>query len=216
MFLNRLRASLRLLFGRRRIFALCPARVRFSHLAIMVVSMLLLARTAAASVLATGDYSPADNPFTTSVNEGIPTDGNFVNPFELPGTGGVVYQTFFEGRHSDGANTADPADDTNINFNVFVGRTSSGSLLISGESALRDQDLVIGDTGTLNGQTRVGPGVVRITGFGSLYNNDPNILPAEVQAAIAAGLNFHSVNPRSTTTGYDVLVGSLGNGTLEI
>jgi hypothetical protein len=167
------------------------------------------ARLALAGVAQTGDVFPADNPFTLDVDEGIP-DGNSINIFEAVG-----HQTFFEGRHTDGANLADPADDTNVNFDITVGKTSSGTLLISGESALRDQNLIIGDKALLGSVTRLGSGVVRITGFGSLYNNDPLILPAEVQGV--AG--FKSQNPRSATgngTGFDVFVGRWGTGTLEI
>src|SRR3954454_13661337 len=121
MFWNELKSKLQLLLTRPLRLALCPVHARTGRRVLLVAGALLLTRSANASVLATGVYSPADNPFTTSVNEGIPTDGNFVNPFELPGTGGVVFQTFFEGRHSDGNNTADPSDDTNINFDIYVG-----------------------------------------------------------------------------------------------
>src|SRR3954463_4958240 len=136
---NQLKAKLAFLFGRRHQFALCSIRARNCGRMLMVVGALLLARSANASVLATGVYSPADNPFTTSVNEGIPTDGNFVNPFELPGTGGVVFQTFFEGRHSDGNNTADPSDDTNINFDIYVGTfvpSTGGGATLAGSGSL--------------------------------------------------------------------------------
>ncbi|HVT30664.1 MAG TPA: dockerin type I domain-containing protein, partial [Lacipirellulaceae bacterium] len=143
-----------------------------------------------------------------AVNEGIPSDGNTIDSFESQ-----THQTFFEGRHTDGADPNDPADDTNVNFNVMVGTTSYGSLLISGESALRDENLYIGGQGTINGTTRFGTGIVRITGFGSLYNNDPNILPAEVQN-IPGG--FSSQTPRPTDQGFDMYVGQFGNGTLEI
>ncbi len=174
-----------------------------------------------ASVLSTGNVLPADNPFSPNVNEGLPTDGNFINPFELPQfppvPTGLPYQTYFEGRHSDGADPNSQADDTNINFDVQVGVSSFGSLLISGESALRDQNLIIGDSTTVANVTRYGTGVVRITGYGSLYNNDPTILPAQAEQAIADGLNFHSVVPRAIDVGFDLYVGrNGGSGTLEI
>jgi hypothetical protein len=194
-------------FFRRRKAALCPVRTRRWLGALVVLAVAVSARLASASVLATGSYSPADNPFTLNVNEGMPTDGNFVNPFEA-----VDHQTFFEGRHTDGTDPSDIADDTNINFDVTVGITSSGTLLISGESALRDLHLFIGDKGMVGSQERLGTGVVRITGFGSLYNNDPSILPAEV-ANIA---NFSSQSPRPTNVGFDAYVGRYGTGTLEI
>src|SRR5438874_1348548 len=128
MFLNRLKAIVDYLFGRHRRLALCPIRARVLQRTLLFAAVALSARMSAASVLATGDFTPADNPFTTTINEGMPTDGNFVNPFEA-----ANHQTYFEGRHTDGANAADPTDDTNVNFDVKVGITSSGTLLISGE-----------------------------------------------------------------------------------
>ena len=89
-------------------------------------------------------------------------------------------------------------------------------MTIKGGSALRDEDLVIADrTSTGNNSFAIGSGVMQITEFGSLYNNNPNILPAEAQAAIDAGFNFHSVNPRPTGVGFDLKVGFTA-GTLDI
>ena len=84
---------------------------------------------------------PADNPFTLDVDEGIPVDGNFIDP-----TIASDQQVNFEGR-LDTKGNIDPTDDTNVNFDVIVGQTSFGVLLISGESALRDENLIIGDSG---------------------------------------------------------------------
>ena len=202
----------RRLFGRPRALAYWPASLRIVARIAVVLLAIPTGQVALASVLVSGNVIPTNNPFTP-VDEGMPTDGNFVNPFELPD-----HQTYYEGRHDDaGPGTA---DDFNVNFNIIVGQTSSGTLLISGESALRDMNLVIGDSGLLGGQTRYGTGIVRITGFGSLFNNNPLIIPAGLPS------NFSSVNPRTTAgamdglddfeDGFDVYVGRAGIGTLEI
>jgi len=141
----------------------------------------------------------ADNPFTTTVNEGIPTNGNRIDPFQSP-----TAQTEFEGRE-DGA--------TNINFSIIVGRTSFGELIIN-QSQLRDMDLVIGDSAQIGPGFQRGTGVVRIEGFGSLYNNNPFILPylggdPDTQTS-------PSVNPRPDNIGYDLFVGRNGSGTLQL
>jgi T5SS/PEP-CTERM-associated repeat protein len=200
------------LFTRRQMLARCPVRVRTCVRGVLLICVAASGRLSIASIAQSGDVTPADNPFTLNVNEGIP-NGNSWNIFEA-----INHQTFFEGRHVDGSNP--PTNDTNVNFDVVVGKTNSGTLLISGESALRDQDLVIGgDPTSQSGTTqRAGSGVVRITGFGSLYNNDPNILPAELidpNTGQPIG-GFQSQTPRLKTTGFDVLVGYTGNGTLEI
>ena len=132
----------------------------------MFVLLLSAARMASASILVSGDVTPVDNPFPVTPgganpDEGLPTDGNFVNPFEA-----VDRQTFFEGRHLDN-NVADLLDDTNVNIDeIIVGNSSFGTLLISGESALRDQHLTIGGSG-LRSSTgtiiRAGTGVMRIS-----------------------------------------------------
>lgn len=181
--------------------------------AILLVGLALAAgsRPAFGSVLTNGNVLPADNPFTLDVDEGIPVDGNFIDP-----TIAADQQVNFEGR-LDTKGNIDPTDDTNVNFDVIVGQTSFGVLLISGESALRDGNLIIGDSGQVGGASgpvRQGTGVVRITGFGSLYNNDPAIIPPGLPT------NFSSVAPRTAeagaATGFDVYVGKTGTGTLEI
>jgi hypothetical protein len=151
----------------------------------------------------TGLY--ADNPLTTTVNEGIPTNGNRIDPFRVIGS-----QIEYEGR-------PDVANNTNINFSVIVGRTSFGELIIN-QSQLRDMDLVIGDQGTASPFQR-GTGVVRIEGFGSLYNNNPLLQPFvgdgttnNADAPIKISAVERPVNPQ----GYDMYVGRLGNGTLQL
>jgi T5SS/PEP-CTERM-associated repeat protein len=171
------------------------------------VALAACSRQAVASVLTNGNVLPADNPFTPGIDEGIPIDGNFIDT-----TVGADKQITFEGS-VDTKGDADPTNDTNVNFDVIVGQTSYGVLLISGESALRDENLIIGDSGKIGGAsgvTRQGTGIVRITGFGSLYNNDPAIIPPGLPA------NFGSVVPRDPGIGYDLYVGKTGVGTLEI
>ena len=71
----------------------------------VITAAMLSTRLAETSVAQSGSVTPADNPFTLNDYEGLPTSGNFIDPFELPGTGGVVYQTYFEGRHKDGVDS---------------------------------------------------------------------------------------------------------------
>src|SRR5262249_4931404 len=152
----------------------CLATERCGAVLLALIALLICSRQVVASVLTNGNVLPADNPFTLDVDEGIPIDGNFIDP-----TVAADQQVTFEGR-VDTKGNADPTDDTNVNFDVIVGQTSYGVLLISGESALRDGNLIIGDMGHVGGPSgpiRQGTGVVRITGFGSVYNNDPAIIP---------------------------------------
>jgi T5SS/PEP-CTERM-associated repeat protein len=222
MYLDRIHAIIRYLFGRGRKLAECRVPKRVYLRCLLILAAMLSTRFVFASVAQTGSVTPADNPFTLNDYEGLPTSGNFVNPFEAPD-----HQTNFEGRHSDGVDPNNPLDDTNINFNggtpptgapiLTVGKKAFGSVTIKGGSALRDEDLVIGDRSPDPNNPNsflVGSGVVRITEFGSLYNNNPNILPAEVDGIS----NFRSVNQRidDDTNGFDLKVGLYGAGTLDI
>lgn len=153
-----------------------------------------LARSASAGVLQTGNVVPTDDPFTIDVFEGLPPSGNDINPFEPPNAND---QTQFE--LLIGTEDAE----------IIVGETSYGAVQIDGGSAIRSENLVIGASGDRNGTTRFGTGVMRITGFGSLYNNDPTILPYN--------LDFDTFGTqRMSEEGYDLFVGADGNGTLEI
>jgi hypothetical protein len=166
-------------------------------------------------VLDNGDgifYS--DNPFTTA-NEGIPRLGNNIDPFLLSQG---FDQSNFEGRRVD--NGAGLADDENINFNITVGQTSDGTLIIAGNlnGSLRDMNLIIGDAALdLNNQFSRGTGTVQING-GGVYNNDPWVLPFIPPPGVTP-TNI-SVNPRTAEPGFldgfDLVVGRLGTGTLEI
>ncbi|MCC7475622.1 MAG: hypothetical protein IT425_09515 [Pirellulales bacterium] len=215
MFFDRMFAIVMGWLARGRVVAPCRVRVRSRReLVRMIVGVAVLvglseAPVAVASVLVSGDVTPTDNPFTTDVNEGLPADGNFVNPFEDPDK-----QTYYEGIHLDN-DISDLTDDNNQNIaEIIVGKSAYGTLLISGESALRNQNLIIGDSGTRAGATRYGTGIVRITGFGSLYNSDPSIIPPGLPS------NFGSKTPRmpegADGEGNDLYVGRAGTGTLEI
>ncbi|TWT88676.1 hypothetical protein Mal64_21630 [Pseudobythopirellula maris] len=140
--------------------------------------------------------------------------------------------------------------------NILVGYTGQGSLEINAGSALRYQHLVLGgatgenselELGTLgdndyefqmdivmaaqggtSAPSSSGIGYMTITGAGSVFNNDYNVIPGEYQSA----LNFTAGDPLDTlvlTTpdvserqqvenadGYDVHVGLLGRGVLTV
>ena len=152
------------------------------------------------------DYTVyADDPFTTTINEGIPGDGNTdtIDPFRAIGD-----QIEYEGR-------PDEVADTNINFDIIVGRSSSGEMIVNG-SVLRDQNLIIGDQATINGVIKRGSGVVRIEGFGSTYNNDPSIIPYLGPSQDPDNPVSPSVVPRPDDVGFDLYVGRFGNGVLQL
>jgi T5SS/PEP-CTERM-associated repeat protein len=202
--------------GRLLLRTCAPSFTRLSFPGALLI-LALAGAAASAAVNTIGDVTPADNPFTPALNEGLPIDGNSISFLEPPNE-----QTFFEGMHDSGPDMIDfTGDEQNTNANVFVGTSSFGTLLISGGSQLRYMNLVIGDTGEIGDNlTRFGTGIVRITGFGSLYNNDYNIIPPGLPT------NFSSVNPRAdegpmdgldgAEDGFDLYVGRAGVGTLEI
>lgn len=203
MCLDRLFALLCRLVNRKPPVALAPVPVRVVVRLILALAILSLSRTAFATVGVTLNVSPFDNPFPQTPggpnpDEGIPSDGNSVQPFQDPAA-----QTFFEGR-DNGLQT------NNLNFSVFAGITSSGTLLIDGGSALRDEDLIIGNalryksSPSAQNLIGLGAGTVRITDTGSLYNNNPSIIPSGLPS------NFGSVSPRTAddSSGFDLYVGT--------
>ena len=170
---------------------------------------------ASASVLVTGDVTPTDNPFPlangTNPDEGLPGSGNKVNPFECTDRSRPFLKVAIWTM-----TCPDLTDDTNVNITeIIVGKTSQGQVLISGGWRLRDQNLIIGDQGTLGGVVRFGTGIVRITGFGSLYNSDPLILPGAVQNVRLCESNS-AASSGADGNGNDLYVGRAGTGTLEI
>jgi hypothetical protein len=156
----------------------------------------------------------ADNPFTTTVNEGIPTAGNTINENQ-----GMTGQTNFEGR-VDTKGTATTADDENLNFDVYVGYSAYGLLLINGGSEVRDMNLTIGvaavPPGSANNVPRPGAGYMRIENPGSVYNNDPTILPYPFYlTGQSPSINPRDVEP-GAVDGFDMFVGQSSLGELSI
>src|SRR3954447_23195651 len=118
---HRLISVIRRLLGRERALARCPVGKRRTAKVVVFALAMAAGRISSASVLSSGDVYPTDNPFTLNLNEGLPSDGNFVNPFEDP-----TKQTFYEGRHLDN-NLADPLDDSNVNITeIVVGKSAFG------------------------------------------------------------------------------------------
>jgi T5SS/PEP-CTERM-associated repeat protein len=196
------------LFRRVRLQSVhCPLYTRVWLGYLLVVGALLFARVAVSTVIPVGDVTPQDNPFT-SFNEGLPKNGNAPD-FSATPSPPEENQTTWEGIQNAIANT-------NINTNIRVGIIGTGILQINSVE-LRDMHLIIGDSGTLPGTsnvTRYGDGTVYITGSGSLYNNDPYIVPSYLPS------NFKSKVPRLSDSqagaGFDLYVGKKGTGTLKI
>src|SRR5262249_93326 len=122
MYLNRLTAIIDFLFGRHRKLALCPIRrsERMNYL-LIVAALLLTVRAAEPTVLINGDVTPSDNLFTLP-NEALPSAGNFADPSIDPNpVVAAANQVTWEG-------IQDIANNTNINTDVYVGRSASGIL----------------------------------------------------------------------------------------
>jgi T5SS/PEP-CTERM-associated repeat protein len=149
-----------------------------------------------ADVIVNGSVSPADNPFTTNTNEGLPFDGNGIDEGGPPNAEG---QPTFEGL-SD----------------IIVGVSGPGDLTINNGSFLRYLNLIIGDSmmiGTPGSeQTLIGEGLMRIVGVGAYYNNDPAILPA----GFPEDFGSRRVDEMGESEGFDLYVGRAGFGVLEI
>ncbi len=203
---------------------------RFTIFGLSSAAMLLSGVVAHANVATFGNVAPADSPFTID-NEGINDEGNFVNVF-LPATDPEAWK-FYD----------TPA-------NIFVGSTGNGTLVLNGESALRYHTLMIGGfiepypnypgpQGMSNGEsiddpaTRsllvtepiTGRGVVRVEGFGTVFNNDPQLVPeiyvvalelAGTPSTIAAPTPRGAATPRDLGIGHDVFVGFTGRGELNV
>ena len=171
----------------------------------MLLAILSTARFASATVQVTGDVYPSDNRLTPNTDEGLPSQGNFISPFLPAGS-----QVNWEGI----VNPANPATNLLIN-EIVVGKSALGVLVIQGaeDLGLNQQTLTIGGSGPRDasgsGQDRAGTGVVRISGFGAYFNNDPTILPAGIPAGTVL-----SPNPRPLLgwdgEGNDVYIGRAG------
>jgi hypothetical protein len=214
-YLFELVAIIRCWLGRERAVARCVVKTRRRLSMILLLAVAASARLATASVLINGNVLPVDNPFSPN-NEGLPSDGNFVNQFATP----IANQQNYEGILVGTTQVLIPT--------ITVGQTSFGTLTINGESELRDEDLIIGSFKPAGGNnTAIGSGVVRITGSGSLFNSDPAILSPDAYAAStpppppipsdpAFIVPVSAFQKRSLTQGYDLIVGQAGTGTLEV
>jgi T5SS/PEP-CTERM-associated repeat protein len=163
--------------------------------AVRVLVAAIIVSTACTQVQATvrvfRDVIPADNPATPAI-EGLPSAGN--------------------GWNAADANNAQSRWEDNEDIIVGQKLKMGGRLEIDANSALRYQDLIIGDMGEVNGIDQVGNGVVLITGEGSLYSNDPNSIPPGLPADFAV----IPADMRALDVGFDLIVGRWGNGELEI
>jgi len=126
---------------RERALAPCAlkAQKRIGYLLLLVTFAFAFAQSSFGSVLLRGDVTPADNPFTTGINEGLPSNGNSINQFAVDASGNPLpnVQPNWEGITLNGT--------SNQNIDeIVVGKTAFGSMVISGESVLNDQTLTIG------------------------------------------------------------------------
>ena len=172
---------------------------------------LATAPAAFADVQLTGEYSPADDPTTEAYfeddgeyvgNEGIQeflefTGFGIVPPDELP------QYTLEEGRGDE-------------YVNIEIGIENYGRMTMDGASILRYGHLIIGGsredvnfTSDDFSGSSYGIGIVSISGFGTVYNSDPNTIQSNL-------VNYDDPTPRDEDSGYDVYVGLTGTGTLEV
>lgn len=226
---------------------------------LIALAALLAAAPALAVVNTNGDVRPAASPFGVIFvdddgdffSDVISSSGNtlatgLVDPLDPTGGSG------------NGLAWDDPIVWRNYESqqNILVGETGAGSLVINGGSALRYQHVVLGglsdDLGnngyelTASGQNPTdftlinaigsanslssGFGVMTVTGFGSLFNNDPQVYDLENAAALFQAQNpgtpfdsdFDPTSPdpgaRSTDAGdgYDFYVGLSGGGEFNV
>lgn len=175
--------------------------------------LLLAAAPAWAAVTLTGDVRPSspggfDTPFG---QPGIDDDGDEVRDW-IDGNGNVVDAFLADSSNVNGGNGLAWLNtliwrDYDTAQNILVGETGYGQIVINNQSALRYQHLVLGGASDLNDGdldlttvdsenfdflqdlqsnqvSRSGYGVMTVSGAGSVFNNDPNIIPAEFQTAI--------------------------------
>lgn len=171
-------------------------KIRLTAFALAIAGW--FASSSFADVQTSGILDPAFNPFTGG---GLPVSGNFINPATEPNPNNpsAQNQTTFEG-----------LSDINVGQSPTANSTGFGEVIISSDTALRYENLILGNTSVSNQQNPTpAVGVFRIDGFDALFNNNPTILPF--------GLNYATFgSKRSATQGYDVVVGATGTGTLEI
>ncbi len=177
---------------------LCQSHSRRVATAVLVA--LVASKASMAGVSVDGEVTPADNAATFSF-EGI-VDYRFVVNFDEEV---LLDQPLF----------GNP-------FDIGVGTSGYGLLVIDQASTVRYEQLVIGgDTADADADAdeflgpETGIGIVRIDGFGSLFNNAPEIIPAQLLAAGATTEADIDSSPRMGT-GNDVYVGLTGSGLLQL
>ena len=124
---------------------------------------------------------------------------------------------------------------------LAVGPKHEGSLVINGGSALRYQSVTIGggnintqagissefEVTTTLGLKRAGGGVMQVSGFGSIFNNDPSLIAGEFVAALdewerapGTAINYNlweTPDPsKRLFKGWDIDVGINGRGILTV
>lgn len=173
-------------------------------------------QSAQAIVTTAGDVFPTDNPFTDGY-EGI-----------------VNYIPNFVHGPDDDPDLPPPQPNFEHPLPIIVGQTSYGIVLINGGTQLRYQDLVLGGSigpsnpgdpnlgfdEEISGPT-TGHGIFRIEGFGTLFNNNPGIIPPGYEDVVdptpRPGLGGGTPDdPDAPIDGYDVYVGLTGSGTLQV
>lgn len=186
------------------------SRLGLASVALAITAVGMVSSTQAA-VLVNGFVTPSDDLRTQFIDEGI-VDYEF-DP-------GIAVNML-----ADQPDFAHPE-------NIIVGDGQTpGQLVINGGTALRYQHLILGgteeDIDDDNGTTGdpvlgFGDGLVRIEGFGTLFNNAPEILPSAVSGTtttdgtpITSEGQFDST-PRPDNGGFDVYVGLTGSGTLAV
>lgn len=168
------------------------------------------------------DVFPIDNPFTPSVDEGLPDNGNSINPAK-----GMNAAAQGDPRTSYGSVPPDyspPYFESRLD--VIVGRTGSGTVVINGGSDLRYEDLIIGGFNPGADPSQGGPpppgsgrgsGTVRIEGTGSLYNNNYTLLPPAIADGNPFGISWGtSIRAQDDVDGFDLYVGRQYDGVLRL
>lgn len=170
------------------------------------VGLLLLGQSqlAVCAINVSGNVTPIDNPFTFLDNEGLPSNGNFIDDTRDPSN-----QVTLEGilQNND---WGDLEDDTNSFPTITVGQYGHGILRILSPSQLNFTDLVIGsvDSGLR------GNGIVEISGLGATFNNDFTTLNTVLAPLGITGTKRSTA--AGADSGFDLIVGEKGTGTLLI
>ncbi|MEX2308227.1 MAG: PEP-CTERM sorting domain-containing protein [Pirellulales bacterium] len=100
-------------------------------------------------------------------------------------------------------------DLTTLDNQIVVGKGARGDLVISGSSILRAEHLIIGDVTTVGNDERGGLGIVRVTGFASTYNNNPDITELHPSVLeVPMGGTAWGGTIRTFGDGYDMFIGA--------